>query len=461
MLVAAVLILSLAGRELGIRDLLPDDERTVDDRDPSFSRLLAITLLPFLGMYAAFGQVTEAAYRLFVQQMRPLRRDPSDVPTVARRPERRWPPTTCGRLVALLVGLYVLRRAGRSACTTAPAGGCSGSLVVLIESFFLLVLILGGVPGAQTGSRCWLRGARLRAVAGDDQGRARRRSSRSSPSTCRRSWTGSPSSGQRPGLAALRRRAEPAAALAGRGRPGLRLAGALARRAVAQGPAVRRARARRQRLRPLRRQARPAPDRPTAPRCPAGRRPGPGRRSSATSTTSTCRPSTRSGWCCGPACCSSARTCWSTRWSLIAQNYFAVLVHWLDRRSRLHLLGRAGSRWSTCPAEVPFETLRLCLLAVAFRRCLELFAQRVEDPGRDPPPARPPNSRVGVALMVLRRSRLVRIAGGDRHGRAGGGRLAAERDRRELRGRVAASSASRVAVEDGHRDRRAVRVGTG
>ena len=39
MLVAAVLILSLAGRELGIRELLPPDERTVDDRDPSFSRL--------------------------------------------------------------------------------------------------------------------------------------------------------------------------------------------------------------------------------------------------------------------------------------------------------------------------------------------------------------------------------------------------------------------------------------
>ena len=45
---------------------------------------------------------------------------------------------------------------------------------------------------------------------------------------------------QRPGLAALRGGAQPAAALAGRGRPGLRLPGAVAGRAVAQGPAVRR-----------------------------------------------------------------------------------------------------------------------------------------------------------------------------------------------------------------------------
>src|SRR5512133_1068514 len=53
--------LDLAGRELGIRQLLPEDEREIDDRDTSIIRLLGITLLPFLGMYAAFGQVAEAA----------------------------------------------------------------------------------------------------------------------------------------------------------------------------------------------------------------------------------------------------------------------------------------------------------------------------------------------------------------------------------------------------------------
>ena len=67
-LVAAILILTLAGRELGIRQLLPEDEREIDDRDTSLTRLVAITLLPFLGMYAAFGQVQQAANRLVTQQ---------------------------------------------------------------------------------------------------------------------------------------------------------------------------------------------------------------------------------------------------------------------------------------------------------------------------------------------------------------------------------------------------------
>lgn len=65
---SAIVILTLAGRELGIRQLLSEDEREIDDRDSSITRLLTITLLPFLGMYAAFGQVTEAANRSVTQQ---------------------------------------------------------------------------------------------------------------------------------------------------------------------------------------------------------------------------------------------------------------------------------------------------------------------------------------------------------------------------------------------------------
>ena len=64
----AIVILTLAGRELGIRQLLPEDEREIDDRDTSMTRLLVITLLPFLAIYAAFGQVSEAAYRFVTQQ---------------------------------------------------------------------------------------------------------------------------------------------------------------------------------------------------------------------------------------------------------------------------------------------------------------------------------------------------------------------------------------------------------
>ena len=64
----AIVILTLAGRELRIRQLLPEGEREVDDRDTSLNHLIAITLLPFLGMYAAFGQVEHAANRLVTQQ---------------------------------------------------------------------------------------------------------------------------------------------------------------------------------------------------------------------------------------------------------------------------------------------------------------------------------------------------------------------------------------------------------
>jgi hypothetical protein len=47
---AAIVILTLAGRELGILELLPEGEREIDDRDTSLTRLLVITLLPFLCM---------------------------------------------------------------------------------------------------------------------------------------------------------------------------------------------------------------------------------------------------------------------------------------------------------------------------------------------------------------------------------------------------------------------------
>ena len=141
-LTAAIVILTLAGRELGIRRLLPEDEREIDDRDTSITRLLAITLLPFLGMYAAFGQVNEAANRLVTQQW--VRYGfLSDQRTVLGA---LYDMAThhLGWLIALLAGIYVLRRvldfvADRTGIRIL------GLLVVLIEAFFLLLLITGGI----------------------------------------------------------------------------------------------------------------------------------------------------------------------------------------------------------------------------------------------------------------------------------------------------------------------------
>ena len=69
---------------------------------------------------------------------------------------------------------------------------------------------------------------------------------------------------------------------------------------------------------------------------------------------------------------------------LIAQNYFGTLLNWL-------IGGRSFTFWMRWEPVfdllriAPFETLRLCLLAVAFRRCLELFQQRAHVP--EPKPA--------------------------------------------------------------------------
>jgi hypothetical protein len=151
--VAAIVILTLAGRELGIRQLLPEDEREVDDRDTSLTRLLAITLLPFLGMYAAFGQVQQAANRLVTQQW--VRYGfLSDQQTILGA---LYDMATkhLGWLVALLIGIYVLRRV---LDFVAERTGLRilGLVVVVIEAFFLLLLITGGIRVLQTFT-VWLR----------------------------------------------------------------------------------------------------------------------------------------------------------------------------------------------------------------------------------------------------------------------------------------------------------------
>ena len=152
-LVAAILILTLAGRELGIRQLLPEDEREVDDRDTSLTRLIAITLLPFLGMYAAFGQVQQAANRLVTQQW--VRYGfLSDQQTVLGAlydlaSKHLW------WLIALIVGIYLSRRfldyvADRTGLRILRL------VVVMIESFFMLMVIMGGIRVFQT-FQVWLR----------------------------------------------------------------------------------------------------------------------------------------------------------------------------------------------------------------------------------------------------------------------------------------------------------------
>lgn len=141
-LVAAIVILRMAGRELGIADLIPDEEREADERDSSLTHLLAVTLLPFLGIYAAFGQVQEAASRLATEQL--LRSGIIDSSNTILGVLNQAATTHRLRLGLVLVLIYLVRRTldtlhertGRRAL---------GLLVALVESFFILVVIMGGV----------------------------------------------------------------------------------------------------------------------------------------------------------------------------------------------------------------------------------------------------------------------------------------------------------------------------
>ena len=156
---STVLILRLAERELGIRSLIPAEEAEDDDRDSSFTHLLAVTLLPFLGMYAAFGQVSLAAQRLLTEQ-------------TVRYGGISDQPTVNGVLFDLAVGSSVPGAGADRRDLSRPPGvdyvhhrtgwRVLGLVVALIESFFLLVLILGGIRIFQV-VRLWLRD---RAVTG-------------------------------------------------------------------------------------------------------------------------------------------------------------------------------------------------------------------------------------------------------------------------------------------------------
>ena len=383
LLTATVLVLNLAGRELGIRELLPEDERTVDDRDSSISRLLAITLLPFLGMYAAFGQVQEAANRVVVQQI--VRYGViSDIPTVLGALNdlavNRLP-----LLVTLLLSLYVGRRL-LDLLHDRTGWRLAGLAVVLVESFFILLLVMGGIRAVQIFLLWLQQRAFLQwlSTIGDVIARAFAFLAIDLPAVLERLgrlfseqvWPiflevlGQPLLwlavaalvyGSRVlSLAELWRRGQPYAA---------RVPGASVFARYAEKRALRRIGPPPRGLRLAAEQTRPAffgdLDDKYLP------------------TFHSLRLVLRAGVLfLGSYILAYALV-------LVAQNYFETLLHWVvGGRDYIFWV-----RWEPAVAvltDVPFETLRLCLLAVAFRRCLELFAQRVDNPAAAPPPAPAP-----------------------------------------------------------------------
>ncbi|GAA2093980.1 hypothetical protein GCM10009841_04100 [Microlunatus panaciterrae] len=137
---AIILMLRLAGRELHIKELIPPEERVEDRRDDGISHLLAITLLPFLGIYAAFGEVAKAADELATEQLgrNGVFGDNDTVLGVLYDAATKHPV----RLAAIVVGVYALRRLVdllHERTDWRPLG----VVVALIESFFMLLVILG------------------------------------------------------------------------------------------------------------------------------------------------------------------------------------------------------------------------------------------------------------------------------------------------------------------------------
>lgn len=136
---AIVLQLRLVGAELGIRTLLPDDA-PADDRDEGIARLLALTLLPFLGIYAAFGFVQERAEELMISSL--VQTGILSEKTLASQ----LAPQTAGQIgivIAVVAGAYLIRRL-LDAVHEATGLRVLGLVAAFVEAFFMLSLLLSG-----------------------------------------------------------------------------------------------------------------------------------------------------------------------------------------------------------------------------------------------------------------------------------------------------------------------------
>ncbi|OYO02460.1 hypothetical protein [Enemella evansiae] len=139
LLTAIVLQLRLVGAELGVRQVLPESAPN-DDRDESVPRLLALTLLPFLGIYAAFGYVQERARELVVaslQQTGFL----SDATIMTQFAPRSRDGVLM--VIGIVAGAYVVRR-GLDLLHEFTDRRVLGLAAAFVEAFFMLSLILAG-----------------------------------------------------------------------------------------------------------------------------------------------------------------------------------------------------------------------------------------------------------------------------------------------------------------------------
>lgn len=144
----ATLIVSLrvVARYLGAPEVLralSHQDYVEDDRDQSLSRLLTITMLPFLALYASFGYINS-----FVQDVVMLSTQNLGGATLVAELDPTGSPITM-TAVSLAIVLLFLARRGVDRISNRRDTLATGLFAVLIESAFLLLIALSGFRIAQ------------------------------------------------------------------------------------------------------------------------------------------------------------------------------------------------------------------------------------------------------------------------------------------------------------------------
>ncbi|MGD7732429.1 hypothetical protein ACQCX5_05630 [Propionibacteriaceae bacterium G57] len=132
---AMIVSLQVMGKILGIRDEVPRDE-VDDDRDESLTRLIAVTLLPFLGIYAAFDHVQRVANTLVAQEI-VIRGLFTDTILGNIRPSTL---DEARQLIIIVAALYIVRRLVDLAHEKTDFRPL-GLVAALIEGFFLFLVV--------------------------------------------------------------------------------------------------------------------------------------------------------------------------------------------------------------------------------------------------------------------------------------------------------------------------------
>lgn len=145
-----VVSLRLIGDELGVRDLIPEAERSEVGQTRSLASLLAITLLPFLGLYAAFGYIQETSGTLVNYET--IVRGQLEKGVLAGFAPRTL--TEWSTMLAILAGIYVGRRL-LDVAHDRTGLRLLGLAAAFVEGFFLFLAFLLASRGVPNLTR-WL-----------------------------------------------------------------------------------------------------------------------------------------------------------------------------------------------------------------------------------------------------------------------------------------------------------------